>query len=148
EPSTLGAKRTISMSRRVQVTLLIPALAVVLAVQAAGPQDSAPPKEKPLALEKSEAALDQERLAGQFREFEAALLRLAQRLERSSKSEDRDRAATLNAAIKKSREAGIDTRFETLISLLRASKSVDFAEMQEAMEQSKILANDIKAILD
>ena len=41
-----------------------------------------------------------------------------------------------------------DARFETLINLLRASKSIDIAEMQEAMEQSKALANDIKDILD
>src|SRR5262249_51095491 len=106
------------------------------------------PKQKPLAVEKDEAALDQERLAVQFRDFEAALLRLAQRLERSSKPEDRDRAVTLKAAIKKASEVGIDGRFETLIGLLRTSKTLDYAEIKEAMEQSKSLANEIKGLLE
>jgi hypothetical protein len=122
----------------------MPVLAFVLAALAADTQ----PKQKPIAAEKDEAALEQERLSRQFREFEASLLRLAQRLERSSKPEDRNRAVTLKAAIKKASEVGIDTRFETLIGLLRNSNSVDYAEMKEAMEQSKILANDIRTVLD
>lgn len=132
------------MTRRLQVWLLMPVLAFVLTALAADTQ----PKQKPLATEKDEAALEQERLSRQFREFEASLLRLAQRLERSSKAEDRDRAVTLRAAIKKAHEVGIDTRFETLIGLLRNSNSLDYAEMKEAMEQSKILAGDIRTVLD
>src|SRR5439155_7056187 len=133
------------MSRRVLPCLILPAVLFLLIAQAAEPEN--PPK-KPIAAERDAAALDQERLAGQFRQFEAALLSLAQRLERSSKAEDRDRAVTLKAAIKKASEVGIDARFQTLIALLNASKSVDYAEMKEAMEQTKALANDIKQILD
>jgi hypothetical protein len=135
------------MSRRALVWLLIPALGFLVTAWAADPP-TPPPKQNPLLTEKDDAALDQERLAGQFREFEAALLRLAQRLERSSKPEDRDRAVTLKAAIKKASEVGIDARFDTLIGLLRTSKSVEYAEIKEAMEQTKSLANDIKVLLE
>src|SRR5437870_5411987 len=134
------------MTRRLLGSLIFPSVMFLLIAQAAEPETQPPPKQKPLATERDDAALDQERLAGQFRQFEAALLSLAQRLERSSKAEDRDRAVTLKAAIKKASEVGIDARFETLIALLNASKSVDYAEMKEAMEQTKALANDIKQI--
>src|SRR5438874_2849132 len=133
------------MSRRVLPCLILPAVLFLLIAQAAEPEN--PPK-KPIAAERDAAALDQERLAGQFRQFEAALLSLAQRLERSSKAEDRDRAVTLKAAIKKASEVGIDARFETLIGLLRNSKGLELGEIGEAMAQSKILAKDIKDLLD
>jgi hypothetical protein len=120
------------MSRRALVWLLIPALGFLVTAWAADPP-TPPPKQNPLLTEKDDAALNQERLAGQFREFEAALLRLAQRLERSSKPEDRDRAVTLKAAIKKASEVGIDARFDTLVGLLRTGKSVEYAEIKEAM---------------
>jgi hypothetical protein len=135
------------MTSRVLGSLFILAMTFLLIAQAADPPAPPQTKEKSLSAEKDDAALDQERLALQFRGFEAALLRLAQRLERSSKAEDRDRAVTLKAAIKKASEVGIDARFETLIALLRNSKSIGDAEIKEAMEQSKTLANEIKEVL-
>src|SRR5207248_969245 len=111
------------MTRRVLVSCLILTMAFLVIAQGADPQ-APPAKPKSVTADKDEAVVDQERLAGQFREFEAALLRLAHRLERSSKTEDRERAVTLKAAIQKASEAGIDAQFETLIGLLRNSKSV------------------------
>jgi hypothetical protein len=140
-------RRNISMIRRVLISTFVLTMAFLVIAEGADLQTTQK-KEKSANADKDEAAIDQERLAVQFREFEAALLRLAQRLERSSKAEDRDRAVTLKAAIKKASEVGIDARFETLIGLLRNSKSIDYAEMRDAMEQSKILANDIRALLD
>src|SRR5262245_60181426 len=101
---TLVAERTISMTRRVLLSVFVLTMAFLGIAEGADPQTAPKPKEKSVTLDKEEAAVVQERLAGQFREFEAALLRLAQRLERSSKAEDRDRAVTLKAAIKKASE--------------------------------------------
>lgn len=136
------------MSHRILLALWIASLALVAIPGADDPSTAPQSKQKPLAAEKDDVALDQERLARQFRDFEAALLSLAQQLERSSKAEDRDRAVTLKAAIKKASEVGIDSRFETLVTLLRNTKSVELTEMKEAMEQSRTLANDIKVLLD
>jgi len=135
------------MTRRVLLSVFALTLAFLVIAEGADPQTT-PPKEKSVAAEKDEVAIAQERLAGQFREFEAALLRLAQRLERSSKAEDRDRAVTLKAAIKKSSELGIDARFETLNGLLKNSKTDDYAEIREAMQLSRTVANNIRELLD
>src|SRR6266404_2182086 len=144
-PSTLAAERTISMTRRLLVSVFMLTMAFLVIAEGAdlqtSPQQS---KEKSAAADKDDAVVIQQRLATQFREFEAALLRLAQRLERSGKAEDRDRAVTLKAAIKKASEVGIDARFETLIGLLRNSKGLELGEIGEAMAQSKVLAKDIK----
>jgi hypothetical protein len=136
------------MTRRVLISVFVLTMAFLVIAEGADLQTAPPPKEKSVTADKDEAAVVQERLAVQFREFEAALLRLAQRLERSSKAEDRDRAVTLKAAIKKASELGIDARFETLNGLLRNSKSDDYAEMRDAMEQSRIVANNIRELLD
>jgi hypothetical protein len=131
------------MTRLLPALLLTGAMVVVLAVRADEPEG----KDKPLPKSLAEQALEQERLAGQFQEFEKALLRLKQRLERSPKAEDRERAAVLQEAIKKAGEAGVDMRFKTLIGLLQSSRSVNLAEVKEAMDRSKLLADDIRAIL-
>src|SRR5437588_2431201 len=88
---------------------------------AAQPPADSQTKGKALADQREDAVLEQERLARQFREFESSLLRLAQRLERSSKPEDRERAALLKRAIKKAGDQAIDAKFDTLIGLLRGS---------------------------
>src|SRR2546427_6882359 len=98
------------MIRRLLAALLIPTLAFLLAAHA---DDSAKPKAKPSADEN--AVIDQERMKYQFTELKAALLRLAQRLEHSSRAEDRDRAATLKDAIKKAGEIHPERKFDTPI---------------------------------
>jgi hypothetical protein len=113
------------------------------------PQETAqPPETKSDKKTVDEAAVEQEKLATQYRSFELAMLHLAQRLERSDKSGDRERAAILKEAIKKSSEVGISHKFETLIGLLRTTKAASITELSEAMTQSKMLADDIQAILD
>src|SRR5262249_10213565 len=130
------------MARRVLASLILAALLGVVFVHA----DDAPKKKDDKGV-RDDVALQQERLRGQFRDFEQALLRLAQRLERSSKPEDQARAKTLKEAIRKSSDENINTKFDKLIATLRASKDIDLQEIKEAMEQSKILAADIRAIL-
>src|SRR5712692_9095519 len=131
------------MIRRLLAALLIPTLAFVLAAHA---DDSAKPKGTPSADEK-DAVIDQERMKWQFTELKAALLRLAQRLERSSRAEDRDRAATLKDAIKKAGEVDPELKFDTLINLLKDKKAFDLNELKEAMVQAQMVADDIRDII-
>src|SRR5262245_27328381 len=73
---------------------------------------------------KNVAAIKQEIQQRQYKEFEQALLRMAQRLEKSSKIEDREKAATLRRAIELSGGAGIDNQFAKLVTILTNSKNV------------------------
>src|ERR1700730_19331003 len=105
-----------------------------------------PVKSQPPAAA-GDSALNQEILSRQFRDFKQALLRLAQRLEGSSKPEDRERAVNLKKAIALASEKEVDSEFEKLIALLKASKSLSLQEIQEAMSRNQMLAQDIKSIL-
>src|SRR5215471_4701331 len=100
------------MTRLVLASFLIAAMAFLSLVRADNPDEKTKPKAKPPDAQKEDEALEQERLLKQFKDFETALLSLAQRLERSNKAEDRERAATLRQAIKKASEANVDTKFD------------------------------------
>jgi hypothetical protein len=131
------------MFRRILAALLIPAAAFFFAVRADDQDTKSPAKPK----SPPDAAIDQQRLADQFRAFETALLHLAQRLERSSKPEDRERAALLKEARKKASEQNIDMKFKALVDMLQSSKAFSLNEIKEAMDRSKMLADDIRAVL-
>src|SRR4051794_1753521 len=64
------------------------------------------------------AAYDQEQLRQQYNAFQQSLLSLAQRLEKSSKPEDREKAAALRQAIELASREGVDTRFSKLVTIM------------------------------
>src|SRR6516164_9464507 len=128
------------MLRRVLFLVTLTALAFGLC----GRADETPRPAKAPAAHADESALNQEILARQFRDFKQALLRLAQRLEASTKPEDRERAVNLKKAIALASEKEVDSEFEKLIALLKASKSLSLQEIQEAMHRNQMLAEDIK----
>ncbi len=145
------------MTRRVLAVLVGTALALGLVARADNPINLKVPDAKKgdrsadtaldpkAALE--EAAIKQERLSRQFRDFEGALLRLAQRLETSSKAEDRDKAVVLKKAIDKAMEKGVDTDFDRLVGLLKDSKVITPDYLEKAMKQNQEVADDIRTIL-
>src|SRR5689334_943997 len=145
------------MTRRVLAVLVGTALALGLVARADNPINLKVPDAKKgdrsadtaldpkSALE--EAAIKQERLSRQFRDFEGALLRLAQRLETSSKAEDRDKAVVLRKALDKAGEKGVDTDFDRLVSLLKDSKAITPEYLEKAMHQNQEVADDIRTIL-
>jgi hypothetical protein len=130
------------MSRHFLALPLFLAMILVLAVRADDTQKSAPRNS-----ERDEDAIKEEHLAQQFNEFKSSLHALAQRLERSSKPEDRERAATLKKAIETASKEAVDHKFTKLIDLLKVNKQLNLNEIKEAMDQSKMLADDIEAIL-
>jgi hypothetical protein len=133
------------MIRPILTLLLVGGLCSVAAL-ADDREDQAKPKAP--TLERLEQVNTQERLAEQFRDFKAALNRLAQRLARSSNREDQERAVRLKAAIEESNKANIDNKFDVLINLLKTNKVASLEELKEAMDQSKMLADDMQAILN
>lgn len=130
------------MKRAVLAVLGLVAMSLVWPAQA-----EVPPKPTGEAKSAGDIAVDQQILARQFRDFEQALLRLAQRLEHSPKPEDRERAANLKKAIQLASDSGVTNKFEKLISILKTNKALSIQELRGAMDQNKMLADDIRAII-
>jgi hypothetical protein len=118
-------------------------LGIVWAVQAADD----PAKPKPDAKSTSDIGVEQEILARQYQEFEKALLRLVQRLENTNKPEDREKAANYRKAIAFSADKDVKGKFNKLIETLRSTKSLKTDEIEQAMKDSKMVADDIKVII-
>src|SRR5262249_25628245 len=96
---------------------------------------------------KEEAAIRQEQLARQFRDLEAALLRLAQRLAESSKPEDREKAATIRKAIARASTAGVDTNFDRLVKELKDREKLNVQDLERVRGANRDLSDDIRAII-
>jgi hypothetical protein len=135
-------------------TLAIAVLAVVWMARADDPVKPSPAKAdsvdemvKKLSTIRDQTALKQEILAQQFRTFEQSLLQLAQRLEKSSKPEDRDKAVLLKKAVELAGKEGINTRFDKLISLLKSSQVDKLEDVQSAITESETLVRDLRELL-
>lgn len=139
------------MTRHVLASVLTAALAFVLIARAddLGKKDDAKasPAKGGATLDKDDAALKQERLKVQFQDFEAKLLRVKQRLERSSKPEDLEKARVLQRAIDEAGKAGTDNKFDKLVNDLKTSKALDLDTVEILAKKNEDLANDIRAIL-
>ncbi|NDH05991.1 hypothetical protein EBX93_08700 [bacterium] len=125
--------------------MLFLGLAFSIAVQA---QDSKPAKEDTKAIQ-VDVAGSQERLKQQFKDFTTDLLRLAQRLENSPKTEDRDKAQALKNALKAASEQGIEVKFTTLILALKTSnafKNID--TLQGVLTQNQEIRDDLRKLID
>src|SRR5262245_47646272 len=134
------------MTRRLLAGLIVTGLAFVLVARADDPAKDKGDRVDPKAAADA-AANKQDRLASQFRDFEAALLRLAQRMEGSSRPEDRQKATILRDAIKKANAEGIDTKFDKLRVMVQDSKTFeDLQKIQTAIDYNRQLMEDVKFI--
>jgi hypothetical protein len=96
-----------------------------------------------------DAANQQERLKRQFDDFKQSLINLANRLEKSGKQEDRDKAANLKLAIKKAGDEGVDTKFATLVDALRRENAYgEIEKLDEILTKNDELRKDIRSILE
>jgi tetratricopeptide (TPR) repeat protein len=135
------------MKRFLLAWVSIVAVGMVLSLRADDTPKPAAGDKPPDAI-KGEALENQVTLARRFQSFEQALIRLAQKLERSSKPEDREKAANLKKAMALVSDEGVTLKFEKLIATLqKPSTSLSLNEIKDAMEQNKMLAEDIRAIL-
>jgi DNA repair exonuclease SbcCD ATPase subunit len=127
---------------------VLTALAAVWLAQAA-PPETGPHKDSEEASAKlvDQLSLEEQILAQRFQEFEWKLLKLKQRLERSSRPEDQERAAILQKALDKAREAAIGTRFEQMVEFLKNQRLKNIQDVKTAQERSQQLADDLRAIL-
>jgi hypothetical protein len=133
--------------KRILLALLVGVLLVPTAA-AAEPVRPDPDAGKTPAQIKEEAALKEKLIADKYREFEVSLLQLAQRLEKSANKEDRDRAVALRQALDGATKAGINTRMQNLVSLLKESKGNNLAEIKEAIDHGERLAKDLQDMIE
>jgi len=130
------------MIRRIVPVLALMTLGLAWCVQA-----DEPAKPKADAKPSGDLSLEQEILARQYRDFEKALFALAKRLKTSPKPEDRERAANLEKAIALSADKDVKGQFDKLITILKTSKTLSLQEITVAMNDSKMVADDIKTII-
>jgi RNA binding exosome subunit len=96
-----------------------------------------------------DAATEQERLRRQFDDFKQKLLRLAQTMENSTKPEDREKAKILREAIKKASAEGVETRFSSLIEMLRGGKTASNTEiLQDILDENRELRQILHEIME
>jgi hypothetical protein len=119
-----------------------PALAALLLISPARAADEPTPED----IQK-ELGARQTVLAQQYRNFEQALVRLAARLEKSSREEDRARAVRLKKALELAGREDVSGRFDRLIGALTSSKALELQELKKALADQKMLASDIRTIL-
>jgi len=106
-----------------------------------------PKKADASAQVREDVTLKEQILSRQFAEFQQSLLRLKQKLERSTKLEDRERAKILDRVLQKAKDELISTQFSQIVDFLRDQKFANIGDVKKAVEQSKSLAEDLRVLL-
>lgn len=142
------------MARRPLLLALIAAIGMGFLASGGPAQPPAAPKkpgDPPTAPSASpeESRLQQEANAALYRKFEAELLRLAQKLEKSDKPGDQDRAKTIRKALDVSETAGVGNQFKAMIEKMRANpnKTQDYADLLGGDQQLVTTLQEILTIL-
>ena len=141
-----------------------PALAIATAVLAAGlnlqaqppaastsPAPATPatsPTPAPAAdVSLKELIAREQALERQYKAFVTNLLALAQKLEKSERIEDKDKAKSLRKAIDLADKEGVDNKFTTLLRTLTASNDIKVSEITSAKSQNDDLIKVLREIL-
>jgi hypothetical protein len=131
--------------QRVLAVMTVALLAASVSLRAADPPKPAADQE--LQKAKQQAAYEQERLRREFSAFQQSLLTLAQRYEKSSKAEDREKALVLRQAIDLAAKEGIDNQFNKLVATLTAS-GISLQEINAAIGQNTQLTRTLREMID
>lgn len=121
-------------------------LAIALSTLKADTPPPTPPTEAQLQKAKQQAAFEQERLRRQFGDFQRSLLTLAQRYEKSTKLEEREKALALRQAIELSAREGIDNQFHRLVVALTSS-GITIQEINTAIGQNEQLSKTLREMI-
>jgi hypothetical protein len=130
--------------KRVFAVLTIALLTATVSLRAADTPSAVDPNTK---KDQQQAAYEQERLRREFTAFEQSLLTLAQRYEKSSRAEDREKAVVLRQAIKLAADAGVDNQFNKLVATLTAS-GISLQDINAAIGQNEQLTRTLREMID
>lgn len=131
--------------------MVLAMIGAAVSLQAIAQEGQAPPSKSPVGdinKIKDDLRLREQILSRTYQEFERALLQLKQRLERSGKKEDKDKAAVLGRVLDTSRDSSIAVKFEQMVDYLQKNKFANLGDMKIAADQAKALADDLRKILD
>src|SRR3954451_14474836 len=109
-------------------------------VLASAAQETGSPKKSEAGELKENLSLKEQILARQYQEFEQQLLRLKQRLERSPKQEDRDRALVLDKVLEYCKERSLSVQFEQMVDILKSKELRSLPDIKQALERSTQIA--------
>jgi hypothetical protein len=137
-PGTSAMKRVLAV-----LTVTFLAASVSLSLRAA----DTPPTDSNTKKDQQQAAYEQERLRREFAAFQQSLLTLAQRYEKSSKAEDREKALVLRQAIDLAAKEGVDGQFNKLVATLTAS-GISLQDINAAIGQNEQLTKTLREMID
>lgn len=134
---------------KARIILTAMAGAVLLTVWSTQAQQPSGPSTAPpdISKIKDDLRLREQILARQFAEFENALLKLKDRLKRSGKTEDKQRAEILEKVLDQAKDASISVQFEQMVEMLKNSKLGGIGDLKILDERSHKLADDLREIL-
>ena len=129
-----------------RVLLAFLSLAAVTFVLARAQESSQPKKTDPKGSQVADdAALKERILARQFAEFEQSLLKLKQRLERSPKREDQERAKILQKALDECRARGLGAQFDPMFQAILSCTWAGWTCDEEIQKVGQELARETDA---
>lgn len=121
----------------------------VYAQAPAAPKTPATPAVTPATdVNVKELIARQQNLEKQYKSFTTNLLALAQKLNKSERIEDKDKAKALLKAIELADKEGVDNKFTTLLRTLTKSDNIKLADINDAKNQNDELVKLLKQILD
>src|SRR5262249_22630448 len=125
-------------------------LAAALTVRAQPPAKPAPTGAPPTDKEATPENLTRlsDRGAAEYKKFEDALVRLVQRMRKSPRVEDQQRAAALEKAIKLANEEQVENRFQRLLAELSGNKDLTTDELFKAASENEELIKILREMLN
>jgi hypothetical protein len=137
-----------NMARRVLAAMSVAALATVLTLRAEPPKTPGVDSPADAQATSDNITRGTDRSAQEYKKFEESLLRLVQRLERSPRAEDREKAQGLRKAIEIINNQQVENRFNKLLTLLLANKQLTTTELMEAAGQNEELIKILRDMLE
>jgi hypothetical protein len=138
-------KRRLPTALPTVLTAAVGLFVLTLVAPAQPPKQAPPPAEGPKSS--GDLRKPQEQNAKLFRELAQGLLRLAQKLERSDKPEDQERAKTIRAALKVAEESGVENQFQNLIAAM-GKGSDNLVELSRMIGRDAELAKALQEIVN
>ncbi len=137
------------MMRRILASFAVLTMTVVLVARADDPAKTKTADKKadePNILQE-EVRLKQVALETRFQKLTVQLRTVAERMARSTKKEDREKAQQIQDALKLASEAGIGNKFRTLIEQLQKNKTPSIQDVDEALDQSNQVLKSLEEML-
>ena len=136
------------MTRRMLAVLGCSAFALIIAVAAEPVVPPATPPAKGVEATPDNIVRTTVDMAREYKKFEDSLLRIAQRMERSSRPEERERADALRKAIDLANKTNVENRFNTLVTTLVGNKNLTTDELKKAGGQNEELIKILRDMLE